>query len=250
MKAQEETYQYYIRRKTMEQADRDLAQKLLNAEKEVSCMCFKSFFFKIFDLFSLFFTLHFTKFLVLNQVQPQRNPIEEMEERDRILAEQLSKQEVMNQPKIAVPLRDAELALEIYKKEQEERKRILSEKEKIDEAIAAELQKQYEEEQKKEEFEETLRIIKQQAKAESDAQIAKLLKEKEELAAQLQQSFDSNFGDAVGMKGVEFPDYWQNQVAGFQTFDLHKNSDEFKRIESLFHQTLPNSQIKRIVRNQ
>ncbi len=93
-------------------------------------------------------------------------------------------------------------------KEEEEYKKSLKEKEEKDKKLAEEIwQKEKEQEEelrKKKEWEETLLLVKQQAKSEADAELAKLLREKEELAAQLEQlSFKDETNVSVSLDDID-----------------------------------------------
>jgi len=133
-------------------------------------------------------------------------------------------------------------------------------KEESDKKLAEEISRKEREavdsEKNKKEWESTMSLIRTEAKAELDAEMAKLLKEKEDLLAQLQNAKafgNNNFeepGKSVLLDGIEYPDYWCKQVSDYQTFDVSKHSAEYKKIAGEFHKGLPGQQITRIERSQ
>jgi len=114
--------------------------------------------------------------------------------------------------------------------------------------------KRLEQEQRRveKEWNATLKLIKDEAKTEIDEELAKMLKEKEELLAQLEQ-FKNNQGGhiaSVTLDAIAYPDYWQDSVSDFQIFEVARNSAEWYRVSSQFSQGLPGTYIRRIQRNQ
>ncbi|KAL6054439.1 Poly (ADP-ribose) polymerase [Balamuthia mandrillaris] len=143
-------------------------------------------------------------------------------------------------------------------------KRSAVDDEDADRKLAEELwRKEQEEEQerkKKKEWEDMVNLIQAQAKAEADELLAKELREKEELLRQLEEaralavhsSVEEVGHVAVNLSGVEYPDYWENQVSDFQVFDVKRNSEEWNRVASHFTNTLTgmSATVTRIERNQ
>jgi len=99
-------------------------------------------------------------------------------------------------------------------------------------------------------------LIKQQAKAESDKELAKALREKEALAAELERlrAEEEKTGEkhiAVNVEGVEYPETWEDQRSDYQVFDVKKGSEEWNDVSNQFMATVGmNANIKRIERNQ
>lgn len=78
---------------------------------------------------------------------------------------------------------------------------------------------------KRKEWEDAVEAIKTEAKLESDALLAKLMREKEELQAQLLQvqNIPKEESVSLSIKDIQYPGYWSKQVADFQTFDVDQN---------------------------
>jgi len=152
---------------------------------------------------------------------------------------------------------DEELAILLMRQEEEEFKKKQKEKEEADKKLAEAImqrEKQEEEERKKkQEWEDTLNLIKMQAKQEADAQLARLLREKEELQAQLQDLSVNSTDEkhvALSLAEVETPSYWQNQVSNHQMFDVKSGTEEYKKVIAAFKQGMPSAKVVRIERNQ
>lgn len=157
-------------------------------------------------------------------------------------------------------LSDSQLARQL---DEEERKR-----EEEDRRLAEELWKREEEEErerkKRKEWEETLTLVRTQAKAESDEELARALKEREDLMRELerlkaQAEMNAMLPDAGGdthvsltLDGIEYPERWENQKGEYQTFDVKKGSEEWNEIETHFQNSLGGigAHITRIERNQ
>jgi len=157
-------------------------------------------------------------------------------------------------------LRDAELARQL---EDEERKR-----EEEDKRLAEELwrqeQEQERERRRQKEIEETLTMVRLQAKTESDEELARALKEKEDLLLELEEikarsemekHIPKEFGDThvgITLNGIEFPEKWVEQRSDYHIFDVQRNSNEWRQIEQHFTSTVGgvNCNIQRIERNQ
>ncbi|KAL6077075.1 Poly (ADP-ribose) polymerase [Balamuthia mandrillaris] len=142
-------------------------------------------------------------------------------------------------------------------------KRSAVDDEDADRKLAELWRKEQEEEQerkKKKEWEDMVNLIQAQAKAEADELLAKELREKEELLRQLEEaralavhsSVEEAGHVAVNLSGVEYPDYWENQVSDYQVFDVKRNSEEWNRVASHFTNTLTgmSATVTRIERNQ
>lgn len=199
--------------------------------------------------------------------QERRNnsnrPVQSTEE-DRKLALMLLEQEkereilARRQPEE----QDERIAKMLQELENENLQRLRKEKEELDQKIAEQLWKQEqeaEEERKRkerekqnlEEWEKTLNLIKAEAKAEADAQLAKLLREKEELAAQIDSlTVEQEKSVSIHLNGIQYPDYWSHQITDYQTFDVPKSSHEFRNILQEFKKGLPQARVQRIERNQ
>jgi len=147
---------------------------------------------------------------------------------------------------------DAVIAKKMFEEEQERLKKT----QKMAEDDAALAKKLLEEEEKrvkadkeKMDWEKTMDMIKTEAKAQADEELAKLLKEKEELESRLRTQTTVTNGGAIILQGVEYPKYWQPQVHNHQSFDVPRNSQEWKWIEGRFHEGIKNN-LHRIERNQ
>jgi hypothetical protein len=84
----------------------------------------------------------------------------------------------------------------------------------------------------------------------SDAQIAKLMHEKQELEQRLRDAEQMPRETIIDVASVDYPTYWQPQATPFQSFDVAKGSDEWKRVEGRFRESLPQENISRIERVQ
>jgi len=197
----------------------------------------------------------------------QQSPRPSLEDQDSKFALELQKQEeeeFARSKKLKEEqdrkLSDAKFALELQKQEEEEFARIRKLKEEQDRKLAEDLEKKDKEiieaQKKKKEWDDTVKIIKQEVRTENDEMLAKLLKEKEDLLSQLerakhQQVMVEERGPAsINLDGVEYPDYWLRQVADFQTFEVKFGTEEYYKIANEFSRGLPNNSIKRIERNQ
>jgi len=86
----------------------------------------------------------------------------------------------------------------------------------------------------------------------ADAEIARLLQEKQELEERLKQAQNIPKEAVVNIdvSGIDFPPYWNLQNNPFQSFDVVRGTDEWERIEHHFSQGLANTPIYRIERIQ
>lgn len=84
----------------------------------------------------------------------------------------------------------------------------------------------------------------------ADAQIARLLQEKQELEERLRQAENQPKETVIDVSGVDYPSYWSPQSSPFQSFDVARGSDEWEKIERHFSQGLANTPIYRIERIQ
>lgn len=146
-------------------------------------------------------------------------------------------------------LEDERLALEMQQKEKEEYE-TWKEKEEEDRRLAEELMEIEREANEKQEFQTTMELVRLEAKAESDEMLSKLLREKEELAAQLELAQNRPTESFLTLNGIEYPEQWEPQVSPFQTFDLDPSSSEYQEVANKFSQGLPQAHITRIERNQ
>jgi len=142
--------------------------------------------------------------------------------------------------------------------EEEERKRE-EEEEEEDKRLAEELwrreQEQERERKNQKEIEETLTMVRLQAKTESDEELARALKEKEDLQRELEEikarsEMDTHVG--ISLNGIEFPEKWVEQRSDYYIFDVQRNSNEWRQIEQHFTSTMGGVKcnIQRIERNQ
>jgi len=84
----------------------------------------------------------------------------------------------------------------------------------------------------------------------SDAQIAKLLQEKQELEERLRQAENMPKETVLDVSSVEYPSEWQPQSSPFQSFDVVRGTEEWRIVEERFTQGLPHCPISRIERVQ
>jgi len=103
--------------------------------------------------------------------------------------------------------------------------------------------KKKKEEEEKENWERTMNLIKDEIKTDYDEEMAKVLREKEELERRLNQMQFSE--DTV----VRAPDYWSPQYNDYQIFQIQKNGSEWRSVTSAFSRSMSN-QIIRIDRVQ
>jgi len=85
----------------------------------------------------------------------------------------------------------------------------------------------------------------------ADAQIARLLQEKQELEERLREAEKMpKEAGVIDVSSVDYPHHWQPQNSPFQSFDVIKGSDEWNVIHNRFIQSLPGNHISRIERIQ
>jgi len=84
----------------------------------------------------------------------------------------------------------------------------------------------------------------------ADAQIARLMHEKQELEQRLLEAQNMPKEAVIDVSNVDFPDYWYQQNSPFQSFDVHTGSEEWNRVQYRFQQGLPGAVITRIERIQ
>jgi len=146
----------------------------------------------------------------------------------------------------------------VWKKEKEisDAERKAKQRLEADEKLARELwendKKREKSKSEKEEMEKIMNLVRTEAKTEMDSVIAKLMKEKEDLQAQLQNksNFDYNKSVSLSLDDISYPGYWQYQHSDFQIFNVPKESDEFKRVRKAFTIGMPNSWVNKIERVQ
>jgi len=84
----------------------------------------------------------------------------------------------------------------------------------------------------------------------ADAQIARLMHEKQELEQRLIEAQNMPKEAVIDVAAVDYPDYWYQQNTPFQSFDVPKGGDEWNRVQIRFQQGLPGTHITRIERIQ
>jgi poly [ADP-ribose] polymerase 7/11/12/13 len=84
----------------------------------------------------------------------------------------------------------------------------------------------------------------------ADAQIARLLQEKQELEERLREAEQTPKEAVIDVTSVDYPNYWQPQNSPFQSFDVIKGSEEWNGINYRFTLSLPGNHISRIERIQ
>ena len=161
---------------------------------------------------------------------------------------------------------DLQLALEIQRKEQEEREKIRKLREQ-DEELAKKIWEEEEEREKRRkkeedrakqlEWQKTVELVKKETMLESDAKMAKMLAEKEELERkleELEQERRSNNNNAVSviMDNLDLPEYWAIHPHGVDhlSTDVTEDDDDYHHVTSAFLRDMPNARILRIERNQ
>jgi len=129
----------------------------------------------------------------------------------------------------------------------------LSEDERLARQLSEDDRRRDEDRRRQIEQDRAIAVARQQAKAEMDAEIARLLKEKEDLEASLQNMqnpyHEVNEGTIV-LHGVEYPSYWQAQVNNCQQFEVQAWTEEYTRITSKFLETIPHAHIRSVQRVQ
>jgi len=188
----------------------------------------------------------------------------DQEEQDRLLAEKLMGENnvvpvskpVLKQEKKSILTEDEKLALELQKQEEEEFKKARKAKEEADRKLAEDLERKDKEiqdaQKKKKEWDDAVSLIKMETRLENDEMLAKLLKEKEELLAQLanEKHKDHDSTVSISLDGMKYPKYWCKQTHDFQTFDVYEHSDEYNNVIDHFHKGLPGAKVVRLERNQ
>jgi len=102
------------------------------------------------------------------------------------------------------------------------------------------------EDEEKQNWENTMRLIRNEVRVEHDSEMARIIREKEELERRLSQR-DNNL-----MGGIEYPEYWNfnhTSYDQYQIFNVTRNSTEWYKVAGPFQGTL-NINISRIERVQ
>eukprot|EP01114_Cavostelium_apophysatum_P012700 TRINITY_DN2902_c0_g1_i1.p1 TRINITY_DN2902_c0_g1~~TRINITY_DN2902_c0_g1_i1.p1 ORF type:complete len:612 (-),score=194.07 TRINITY_DN2902_c0_g1_i1:8-1843(-) len=148
---------------------------------------------------------------------------------------------------------DARLAKELWEKENV--KASEDEDERLARQLWAKEQENEERIKQKKDLEAALDLVRDEARQEADEALARLMKEKEELLSQI-NNLKNAYEDApvdqvsLSLKDVEYPKFWQHQVADFQSFDVKGGTEEYNWITSHFKKGLPQVKINRIERIQ
>jgi len=118
--------------------------------------------------------------------------------------------------------------------------------------LVAEEQNKFAQNEQMKEWESTIEMVRLQAKSESDQQLARIMREKEELEQRLRDAEVSKVDNnvVINLDTVEYPSYWDPQTTSHQSYDVKKGSDEWVRISTRFNESLPHQKIHRIERNQ
>eukprot|EP01087_Luapelamoeba_hula_P018016 TRINITY_DN5746_c0_g1_i1.p1 TRINITY_DN5746_c0_g1~~TRINITY_DN5746_c0_g1_i1.p1 ORF type:complete len:414 (+),score=90.61 TRINITY_DN5746_c0_g1_i1:138-1379(+) len=154
-----------------------------------------------------------------------------------------------------------ESSLELALRLQEEDRKAARAKADSDRRLAEELWRKEEEAEaerrKKKEWEETLALVKQSVKADADRELAEAMRAKAALAAQLEalrqeEQASGGVHVAVNVDNIEYPATWQHQTKDFQTFSVHKGTEEWHDVETQFLQTIGSSMftVTKIERHQ
>jgi poly [ADP-ribose] polymerase 7/11/12/13 len=72
----------------------------------------------------------------------------------------------------------------------------------------------------------------------ADAQIARLLQEKQELEERLRQAENLPKETIIDISSMDYPNTWEPQSSPFQSFDVKKGTAEWNNIENHFHSSL------------
>jgi len=75
------------------------------------------------------------------------------------------------------------------------------------------------------------------------------MKEKDDLETKLRAQTSVSSSGTIILQGVEYPQYWQKQIANHQSFDVPRDSQEWHWITGRFKEGVKNN-IHRIERNQ
>jgi len=118
--------------------------------------------------------------------------------------------------------------------------------------LVSEEQNKFAQNEQMKEWESTIEMVRMQAKSESDMQLARIMREKEELEQRLRDAEVSKVDNnvVINLDTVEYPSYWDPQNSSHQSFDVKKGCDEWVRISTRFNESLPHQKIHRIERNQ
>jgi len=84
----------------------------------------------------------------------------------------------------------------------------------------------------------------------ADAQIARLLQEKQELEERLRQAETMPKETVLDVSSVEYPSVWESMSSPFQSFDVVRGTEEWATVAGRFLEGLPQCPISRIERVQ
>jgi len=158
------------------------------------------------------------------------------ESKDQELAKKLLDQERQDQERIRnLNVRDAEYARNLY---EDEKRKIEDEK------------KRLKEEEEKLNYQKTMDMIRSEVRSESDMEMARILREKEELERRLQQVNDWRDRGEIDINGVQFPNTWVYQASDVQNFDVQMYTQEWYNVYNAFVRTCNNKTVTRIERVQ
>lgn len=164
---------------------------------------------------------------------------------------------------------DLQVALEMQRKEQEELEKIRKLREQ-DEELAKKIweeeqqreeriKKEQEERAKQRELQKTVELAKKEALIESDAKIAKMMAEKEELERKLEDlererrlKINNNNPVSVSVDDLDLPEYWAIHPHGVDhlSVDVTEEDDDYHHVTSAFLRDMPHARILRVERNQ
>jgi len=229
IKAQMDYLKFYEDKKKREEDDARLAVQLLSATPSPAVAEKKPAKEESIDADYLL-ALKLMEEEQADEKRRKQQPQKPVVETDEALARRLFEEEQMAFKKSSSTQSDAEFA-----------KRIVSEEQ-------AKLDKQKQDG----EWEQTLEMIRLEAKSESDQQLARVLREKEELEQRLRdaQTYKPDSNVVISLDSIQYPDHWIYQNSPHQAFDVQKGTPEWNRIAARFNEGLPHQKIHRIERNQ
>jgi len=143
------------------------------------------------------------------------------QKQDEEFAKKMQDQERLEQEKIRnLTQKDQDIARELYEEELRKKK----------------------EEEERENWEKTMNIIKNELRTDYDSEMARVLREKEDLERRLNETRYNN--------DIIYPDYWSPQYSENQVFYVANGTDEWYRVSNAFYRTMRNRAITRIDRIQ
>jgi len=188
------------------------------------------------------------------RVQREEDEKKKKEKSDEELARRVHEEEIIRareEEKRARQRRDEEFAQRMLEQERRENERIrnLSSKDaEVARALVEEEIRKMKEEEEKLNWERTMNMIRNEVRVERDAELAKALREKEDLELRLQDMY--NRPNHYNNYDVEFPNMWIYQNRNFIQTQLAAGSYEYNTVLNKFNITMRGNTVYRIERIQ